>query len=311
MMNNTINSTALPECTLSDLQANLSQVVHSYEQNGIIVLKNYANQQQLKALLNELDVIQHDTELDITRHWNDEIVCFYSKNPSEPETECKEYVTEKYFQASANKAHIFYEMIDNVRVVNRIGHGMHLIEKYSTMQQMVYQHPMLKAALQGIGFQRPICHLSVYIPKHPNGNGSEVRPHQESTFAHTEPTSVVVLWLALEDACIENACMYGIMGSNHWPLKWVSRVNHLAKTRQFEQLNELSIPDFINERSSYVPLEVKAGDALLFHGNFIHCSPVNNSNNSRKALSFQFIETLGTHYPSSNWLQPVNHFYIY
>ncbi|MCE0721872.1 phytanoyl-CoA dioxygenase family protein [Legionella resiliens] len=305
------NSNALTEYNLYDLQSDLKQAVCSYDKNGIIVLKDYINQAELTGLLSEIELIQHDAELDIAQNWDNEIVCFYSKNPLKQESEPKEYVTQPYFQASNHKGHVFYEVIDNVRVVNRIGHGMHLIEKYSMMQQTVYRNPMLMMILKGIGYRRPICHLSVYIPKYPYGSGSEVRPHQESTFAYTEPTSVAVLWLALENACIENACMYGIMGSNHWPLKWVSRVSHQLKTRQFEPLNDVYIPDFITENYCYTPLEVKAGDALLFHGNFVHCSPVNYSSCSRKALSFQFIETVGVNYSKSNWLQPPNQANLY
>ncbi|STX30172.1 phytanoyl-CoA dioxygenase [Legionella beliardensis] len=307
----TTTTSNLKKYSFNDLQSNLYQAINNYNQNGIIILKDYINQVMLTRLMNEIEIIEQDAELDIAQNWNNEIICFYSKNPLQPHLDSKEYVTEPYFQLSSCKAHIFYEVLNNKKVVNRIGHGMHLIEKYTTMQQIVYRHPMLLTMLRGIGFKRPICHLSVYIPKYPHGAGSEVRPHQESTFAYTEPTSVVVLWLALEDACIENACMYGIIGSNNWPLKWVSRVNLHAKTRQFEQLNEVYIPDFEAENDYYTPLEVKAGDALLFHGNFIHCSPVNHSNYSRKALSFQFIETFETHYPVSNWLQFPNHFYLY
>jgi hypothetical protein len=297
--------------TINDLQSNLNQVIDDYNKHGIVVLKNYIKQVELIRLFNEVELIQHDAELDITQHWNNELVCFYSKNPLKSDSELREYVTKPYFQASSHKGHVFYEMIDNVRAINRIGHGMHLIEKYAMMQQIVYHSPMLLAMLKGLGFIRPICHLSVYIPKYPHGLGSEVRPHQESTFAYTEPTSVVVLWLALDDAYIENACMYGILGSNHWPLKWVSRVNRQTKTRSFEQINDVYIPNFITEKNNYTPLEVKAGDALLFHGNFVHCSPINHSNSSRKALSFQFIETLGAHYPDTNWLQPHNQVYLY
>ncbi|ARB93055.1 phytanoyl-CoA dioxygenase [Legionella longbeachae] len=305
------NSHALNGYNLDELQSDLNTAICSYNQNGIIVLKDYISQIDLTRLLSEIKLIQHDAEVDIAQNWNNEIVCFYSKNPLQQESEPKEYVTEPYFQASSQKGHVFYEVIDNVRVINRIGHGMHLVEKYSMMQKTVYRNPMLMMILKGIGYRRPICHLSVYIPKYSHGLGSEVRPHQESTFAYTEPASVIVLWLALEDACIENACMYGIIGSNHWPLKWVSQVNLQNKTRQFKQLNDVSIPDFSKENYCYTPLEVKAGDALLFHGHFVHCSPVNYSNCSRKALSFQFIETLGVNYSRNNWLQPPNHAYLY
>ncbi|MBC7386355.1 MAG: phytanoyl-CoA dioxygenase family protein, partial [Cryobacterium sp.] len=107
-------------------------------------------------------------------------------------------------------------------------------------------------------------------------------------------------------AMIENACMWGILGSNRMPLKYVSRVDHRLKKRHFEQNHSVSIPDFDLERKYYTPLEVRAGDAVFFHGNFVHCSPVNSSSRGRPAISLQFIETANTHYPETNWLQPPN-----
>lgn len=310
-MQQTYDKNKLHHVEHHDIQYNFNQVREHYEHNGIISLKELISPADREDLLHEINTIQWDAEEDITKNWNNETICFYSKNPLKPEMDNREYVTEPYFQASGKTAHVFYEAIDGNRVVNRIGHGMHLREQYPMMQQLVYNNDMLLRVLKGIGLKKPVCHLSVYIPKHPNGAGSEVRPHQESTFAYTEPHSVVVLWLALEDALIENACMYGILGSNKWPLKWVSRVNHQEKSRVFEKINDCPIPDFVNEHNRYLPLEVRAGDALLFHGNFVHCSPVNTSAFSRKALSFQFIETEGTHYPDTNWLQQPNVRHLY
>lgn len=310
-MKRTNNINKLGTFGANEIRNNLKQVINNYMQNGVIILEDYLSESEVNDMLKEIEQIQYDAEQDIAANWCNNSVYFYSKNPAVKETDDNEYVTEPYFQSSRNKAHIFYEQINNVKVVNRIGHGMHLHAQYQMMHNAVYNHAMLTEMLQGIGLKQPVCHLSVYIPKYPNGEGSKVRPHQESTFAYTNPNSVVVLWLALEDALIENACMYGIMGSNHWPLKWVSQINHKARTRQFVQLSDIHIPDFIAEHKQYTPLEVKAGDALLFHGNFVHCSPVNNSSFSRKALSFQFIETLGTDYPETNWLQPPNRKYLY
>ncbi|AMP88659.1 phytanoyl-CoA dioxygenase family protein [Legionella pneumophila] len=310
-MENLLNEKKLTIFTSNEVRGNLNRVLNYYEQNGVIGLNGYLNQVDRINLLNELEAMQSDAEQDIARHWDNKMIHFYSKDPMKPESEDREYVTEPYFQASSNKAHVFYELIDNVRVVNRIGHGMHLIDKYPMMQRVVHDSPILLDLLKGIGFKKPICHLSVYIPKYPNGTGSEVRPHQESTFAYTKPQTVVVLWIALEDALIENACMYGILGSNHWPLKWLSKVDRETKTRHFEQVHQLHIPDFITEREFYTALEVKAGDALLFHGSFVHCSPMNTSKNSRKALSLQFIETYEVDYPETNWLYPPNKVYLY
>lgn len=290
----------------------LDTVSSYYNDQGIIYLKEFLNQQRLMSLLQDIKQMHTDAEIDLQNNWNNQKICFYSKNPQNQHNEkSTEYVTQPYFLTSKDKTHVFYEMIDNVCAVNRIGHGMHLSDQYKTLQSIVYDNTWLNTLLQMTGHIKPICQLSVYIPKHPNEIGSDVRPHQESTFAYTEPQSVVVLWIALEDALISNACMWGIPGSHTWPLKYVSRVNHQAKTRLFETINDIVIPDFECDRNQFIPLEVSAGDALLFHGNFIHCSPINKSSLSRQALSLQFIETDNTHYPSTNWLQPPNTKYLF
>lgn len=42
-----------------------------------------------------------------------------------------------------------------------------------------------------------------------------VVPHQDSTFLHTEPLGRLLgLWIALEDATLENGCLWFIPGSH-------------------------------------------------------------------------------------------------
>jgi ectoine hydroxylase-related dioxygenase (phytanoyl-CoA dioxygenase family) len=41
-----------------------------------------------------------------------------------------------------------------------------------------------------------------------------VVPHQDSTFLYTEPRTCTGLWLALEDATINNGCLWAIPGSH-------------------------------------------------------------------------------------------------
>jgi phytanoyl-CoA hydroxylase len=207
--------------------------------------------------------------------------------------------------------HIFFEEIENRLVLNRLGHGLHLENGFKSLQEIIYSNPTLHEILGKLGYKKPICLLSVYIPKHPHGFGSEVRPHQESTFAHTQPLSSCVLWIAIDDALIDNACMYGLPRSHQLPLKFISHVDHAKKRRDYVQIHDVEIPDFDLKENLYRPLEVRAGDAILFHGNYVHCSPKNTSARSRRALSFQFIETDGVEFSRFNWIQEPNTRWLY
>lgn len=308
----TFQAHQLKQYKANDVMLQQPYAKEEYQQNGIVYLKSFLTGNDLVSVINEISYAQTKAERDINNYWAGNKVCFYSKSAQPFKDERIDYVNQPYFQLSGNKIHVFYENINNITKVNRIGHGLHLFPEYNTLQQMTYHNPFLNAVLKLAGLMRPVCHLSVYIPKYGHGIGSDVKPHQESTFTFTEPQSTVVLWIALEDASIDNACMWGILGSNHWPLKYLSHVNPITKRRQFLCLNEdLTLPDFFSQRAYFTPLPVKAGDALFFHGNFVHCSPINSSARSRKSLSLQFVETRNVHYAQSNWLQPLNKHYIY
>ena len=44
--------------------------------------------------------------------------------------------------------------------------------------------------------------------------GGEVVPHTDSTFLFTDPPTVVGLWLALEDATVDNGCLFTLPGAH-------------------------------------------------------------------------------------------------
>lgn len=54
----------------------------------------------------------------------------------------------------------------------------------------------------------------------------------------------------------------------------------------------------------YVMGEVKAGALVLIHGNLLHKSERNTSDQSRIIYTFHVIEGEGSEYDKKNWLQP-------
>lgn len=269
-----------------------------YRDRGFVTLDRFLNAETLKAVHTDLLRLETRAREELASLWNGQKVTFFTRGDSS-----ESFVVTPYFQASADAVHIFFEEIEGQLVLNRLGHGLHLQDGFA---ELIYENRPLHELLRALGYRRPICLLSVYIPKWPRGLGSEVKPHQESTFAHTEPLSACVLWIALDDATRENACMYGLPGSQALPLKALSKVDHVGKRREYETISQTHIPEFRVGEGPYVPLEVGAGDAILFHGNFVHCSPANTSHRPRRALSFQFIETEGTTFSAFNWIRRRN-----
>ena len=76
------------------------------------------------------------------------------------------------------------------------------------------EQPLVKqVATQVIGIAKPSLVQSMYIFKQPN-IGGEVSPHIDSTFLYTDPPTCHALWFALEDATIDNGCLWLYPGSH-------------------------------------------------------------------------------------------------
>ena len=135
----------------------------------------------------------------------------------------------------------------------------------------------------------------MYIFKQPN-IGGEVTCHQDSTFLYTEPIDIAGLWFALEDATIENGCLWALPGGHQHGLK--SRWRRSQSDRmEFEVFDSEPWPT-----DGLVPLEVPKGTLILLHGLLPHCSFENRSPRSRHAYTLHLIGAR-VNYPSDNWLQ--------
>jgi phytanoyl-CoA hydroxylase len=149
-----------------------------------------------------------------------------------------------------------------------------------------------------LAIKEPALVQSMYIFKQPR-IGGEVTCHQDSTFLYTDPPSVVGLWFALEDATIDNGCLWALPGGHLNGLK--SRfVRDPAGGTKFVRLNEEPWPD-----EGLVPLEVPAGTLILLDGMLPHLSRINRSDRSRHAYTLHFIDG-ACEYPAENWLRPAS-----
>ena len=115
----------------------------------------------------------------------------------------------------------------------------------------------------------------------------------------SEPRDTVIgFWVALEDATLENGCLWAAPGS------------HLSGKvyKRFVRSNEGGGCELIGEElpscENATPLEVKAGTLVLLDGRLIHWSEENRSGKSRHAFSLHIVEGGGNvTWRSSNWLQ--------
>lgn len=122
---------------------------------------------------------------------------------------------------------------------------------------------------------------SHYFCKLP-GDGKTVGWHQDAGYWPLTPTKAVTVWLAIDDADRENACVKFIPGSHHF--------GHLTY-----QLTEESDPSILNqvvpEAESFgspVYNELKAGQFSIHSDLLLHGSEANNSTRRRNGLAIRY-----------------------
>lgn len=213
--------------------------------------------------------------------------------------------TDDYFLTSGDKIRFFFEenafntdgtlKYEKEKSINKIGHALHdldpVFERFSRSQT-------IKNLATAIGMENPLLLQSMYIFKQPN-IGGEVTCHQDSTFLYTDPLDILGLWFAIEDATIENGCLWAIPGGHRSGLK--SRWVRSPEGMKFDVFDTEPWPE-----DQLVPLEVSKGSLILLHGLLPHRSFENRSSRSRHAYTLHLIGA-GANYPADNWLQRPPH----
>ncbi len=216
--------------------------------------------------------------------------------------------SDAYFLGSGFDIRFFFEeeafddkgrlRCDKHQAINKIGHAMHDLDPvyFAFSRQKVFAD--LVAALDVL--QQPLLVQSMHIFKQP-GIGGEVACHQDETFLHTEPASCLGLWVALEDATVENGCLQALPGGHRLGL------GSLFRRRAEGGTEMVPLRDLPMEMGDLVPLEVRKGTLVVLDGLLPHYSAANRSPRSRQAFTLHLVDG-AAHYPTTNWLQrPAEH----
>ncbi|KAL0477425.1 phytanoyl-CoA hydroxylase [Acrasis kona] len=273
-----------------------------YNENGYLVLDKVVPDEVCLKLRNEIKNII-DQDFDVEKHKT----IFQTAKDRQQSTE--------YFLNSSGNISFFLEkdahdekgnLIRKQNIVNKIGHALH--DKNEAFREFSFQDRFYNyAKALDPSMREPVIVQSMFIFKQP-GIGGEVTPHQDSTFLYT-PSPCLGLWFALEDATLENGCLWGIPKSQKRGLekRWM-RSEQDPNTLEFKTTSSCSASYDVDEAAdhvNYVPLEVKKGGCVFIHGHFVHKSGKNTSDKSREIYTYHIIDNK-EEYPKENWLQRPN-----
>ena len=176
--------------------------------------------------------------------------------------------------------------------INKIGHAMHDLDP---VFGAFSRGPALAELAHDLGLVQPQLWQSMYIFKQP-GIGGEVTWHQDASFFDTTPSSVTGFWFALEDATVDNGCLWMQPGGHRGPPR--ERFVREGDSVRMEPLDATPWPD----SRSAVPVEAAAGTLVVFHGLLPHWSAPNRSARSRHAYTLHATDGRAAYAPH-NWLQ--------
>ena len=217
-------------------------------------------------------------------------------------TDDQSHGRDDYFVNSGDKVRFFFEdgslaadgslAVEKDQSLNKIGHAMHdLDDGFSTICR---SGPFAEAAA-AVGMDSPLLLQSMVIFKNPT-IGGEVNTHTDHTFLWTEPQSVIGFWLAIDEATVDNGCLWALPGGHRLPVK--SRFRRTPDDgTAMETFDDTPYPS-----DGWVPLEASPGTLIALHGSLPHRSEPNTSPDPRLAFSLHCIEA-SAEYPADNWLQ--------
>jgi len=208
----------------------------------------------------------------------------------------------QYFLESGDKIHYFFEessldengnlKFEKLKSINKFGHAIHDLDPVFNIFSRMHKIAILASDL---GFKNPFITQSMYICKQPK-IGAEVNCHQDATFLYVHNEPIIGFWFALEDATLENGCLWAIPGGHKEKLKsrFIREKNNTVRMEMYD--------DTPWALEKMVPLEVPQGSVIVLSGTSPHMSKENTSSKSRHAYTLHFMSQTAQ-YAEDNWLQ--------
>ena len=219
-----------------------------FDENGYLVVRNLLTQEEVGALKDRADLIASGEAAHVPEQW---IQVEPSIRKGEIQAESKVESVRKLWRLVAYddvmRAHATHPKVVDV-IVDLLGPDIKL-----------YGDQL---------FMKP--------PKH----GSRKEYHQDSnSWKQFVPYDFVSCWAAMDDATVDNGCLWVIPGSHKWGL--ISR----------EREREIEGQAVSGEWEHEVSVELKAGDCSFHHSLLLHSSHANRSSKRRRGYATHYMRS--------------------
>ena len=131
------------------------------------------------------------------------------------------------------------------------------------------------------------CMQSMLFVKGPGKAGQSW--HQDEFYIPTRDKTLTGVWIAIDDATVENGCLWIIPGKPGYIMKRVEN-----NSNEYADVDTVDVSSVVKDA---IPVEVKSGSVVFFHGYTLHSSLRNKTGNC-------FRTALVNHYMSAESMLP-------
>ncbi|HXB92078.1 MAG TPA: phytanoyl-CoA dioxygenase family protein [Puia sp.] len=168
--------------------------------------------------------------------------------------------------------------------------AIHFPHKISQAIAANLSHPAITKILTGIVSHNVKCMQSMLFVKGPGKAGQSW--HQDEFYIPTRDRSLTGVWIAIDDAKVENGCLWIVPGS-HRPGYLFRRVPN--SSAEYADVDTVDVSGYAKEE--VIPVEVKSGSVVFFNGYTLHSSLRNKTTDC-------FRIALVNHYMSAESMLP-------
>jgi Phytanoyl-CoA dioxygenase (PhyH) len=144
--------------------------------------------------------------------------------------------------------------------------------------------PLVEMIEQLIGPGLSVAFSQVFFK--PPGGGPKPAHQDNFYFGPNDPNGLVTVWIALDEATVNNGCLVFAEGTQHGPV-----VPHTAPP---DEPFNLQIGEGLLVGRPFTPAPVPRGGVSFHHGNVFHASSANPSPHWRRAAALHYVNATTT-----------------